>query len=874
MSEIIAIRRLAEKQPLEEVVPELAFDDSPRIDLMQAAAKQPEPEWVSAEEIDREIEDQFPESRRRRKFRGKWRCPRLPLLTASLAVGLYISVLAASQVELVGWDLARICYDEKLAKQVGDAAFKFRDAFDPKWRYLCHISRLRDFLDPNANRAELAESLLFWQTRKKHTWDGSEEEYDRRFSKHLETFMTKTPKVINVEMFPADFARDRTLWAKAASALDKGARQPKVFNELMEGKAQKTKWAVAWNHPDSYFVAKMYSDRPSYCKVIEKRELSKVRLVVSSDLDLYLKMAYVNHVFIGPWFHDDDRSPIWMSKDQTFKMWQKLGTMSCDGKDWRMPYDQEHFDQSQSSTSISEINRKHLELIERWAHGPAKGELMKVMSLIDPAILTGVLHYYQFRDDKEAQESYYNPEMEEGESPTAYALRIEDRKRLSTSGTIPYSNGVLSGWYWTAYYDTILNAVAISMAIELCKENGLDVNLNHMYAQGDDDALSASSREELAGIYLAMKSFGFKANPMKFYISQTNDEFLRRAIMPNLVTGYPARSITSILWSNPVREPEVRGYKKGSEVFSQWKLLADRLDVPVGVLPWDVDAARATRIPKRKILEWSSQPRPLKGLGYGSERREFYEYTVYKSPLTSTNVELEKKAGVYAQAAILNVGIEPWLEYSKKTVEPYPDLKFKSSVKRCYGAECPPLVQSEKHLAQVYFGKKNKTYAAALHRPWYNRPEDVRDPWDPERPGEVHNSIFWLRANKPIENIVGPRRIKPIFPANMKQLSVVQDLGLDYVANKGFLERVQSSCTRRLEAQMLWKGVKSKPRVLDGWSVSCLSRIVSRYDAWIQNELLDRGYFGSRKSSYLDYQNCQMNVFLEPLKLPMVRVAE
>jgi len=182
---------------------------------------------------------------------------------------------------------------------------------------------------------------------------------------------------------------------------------------------------------------------------------------------------------------------------------------------------------------------------------------------------------------------------------------------------IDIENGVLSGWRWTALLDTIINIATFRLVEELVN-NFVKLRPIEYLAQGDDGAIKLDSLEYVNYFLEAYSYLGFKVNPQKNYYSKTRDEFLRRCIEPDLVTGYPARAITAIVFEKrDVAGEEVDNQSRLFQVMSAWHKLANRLRKDfVFIEHLAVEhLCKAASITKEQARDWIHTPRVLGGAG-------------------------------------------------------------------------------------------------------------------------------------------------------------------------------------------------------------------------------------------------------------------
>jgi hypothetical protein len=201
---------------------------------------------------------------------------------------------------------------------------------------------------------------------------------------------------------------------------------------------------------------------------------------------------------------------------------------------------------------------------------------------------------------------------------------------------IEITNGVLSGWRWTAMLDTIINLAELDLAKQWVESNStIKIELLDFNAQGDDDWLKIRTYKMAIALWLAYESFGLFVNPGKFFLDKERDEYLRRVMDKGIVTGYPARSVASILFRDPTSPKEPVGTARIRSTFGKWKLFAERLDVDFRnswfFRRYLQDAVQGTRGVTKQIVENYT----MLSAGYGGIGLDNKGYIETKIPPTS-----------------------------------------------------------------------------------------------------------------------------------------------------------------------------------------------------------------------------------------------
>lgn len=377
------------------------------------------------------------------------------------------------------------------------------------------------------------------------------------------------------------YAAAPILWGTSGSVLYyknvhiHGTADGKVFS------AKNTKWAAGVDIDPVDVERSMRTRRAQYCKMVHKSETKKVRQVVSSDLENHWKMDYISQVFLDPLSSGSKLSTLSMSGKDTVEMW--VGSAVFNGS-VRCPLDQSAFDQEQTKDMIVLLMTKIRALVMVKIAGlPMLSD--EIGKIFDDAIY-GMSHGYVLVDGNK----------------------------------VPYRNGVLSGWRWTAMVDSLLNAA--TFYVPLLSYN-LESSLLNVVSQGDDIKSDFDNWIVPVVVWHDIQRAGFIVNPSKFFIADDRDEFLRKTMAPGRVDAYPARSVNSIFFRNPVNSPPAPGALRVGEMISQWNLFLGRIDVSYkqlsGTAYWDMvlkDIAAANQVTSRDVDNWMHTPLSLGGGGY------------------------------------------------------------------------------------------------------------------------------------------------------------------------------------------------------------------------------------------------------------------
>lgn len=209
-------------------------------------------------------------------------------------------------------------------------------------------------------------------------------------------------------------------------------------------------------------------------------------------------------------------------------------------------------------------------------------ELLKVMDTIIFAIDGGKLYY------------------KAGEKVTVYQ----------------YLSGILSGWQWTAFFDTVANIAENLIARDIVKEKLGECDILLFNAQGDDDLIRTKDIPTALGIAQAMRDMGFDIHKYKSFVSAKHNEYLRKYSKDGMINGYPARMVNTMLWVYPGDLPPSGMIEKLSSTVGKWKKFAERLIIPVkSVVKYILRDLRQAKVDTKSAMAYLTTEKVYGGAG-------------------------------------------------------------------------------------------------------------------------------------------------------------------------------------------------------------------------------------------------------------------
>lgn len=395
----------------------------------------------------------------------------------------------------------------------GDGVSKYADFLawerPMDWQFCCHLKLLGGY-QATAKSDEMLEDVLDWvNTPRVHTsLFGT---YHEEFGKTLRRWFVPT-KSSDFSLSFKDYLSSRAVWARSGSSTTR-----------VDTGLAKTKWNLAWSKDDIQIRAVMSrvgKKTDLVHSLIQKLELGKVRGVIGVDDAMYLAMDYISQ------FVEDDlaHTPMFnfQSEEKQQSTWEMLGSAGT-----KVPLDESGFDHDKSDT--------------------------EVLSCVDACVLFA----------KMRAKPAFHPDIE---YCGAFVKRFIFGGFIKVGETkVTVNKGVLSGWRWTYLVDTMINVTQINLCLAELVQAGCGLNLKFV-CSGDDVGCVFPNFREAGAFFVAYRSYGYKVNAAKFWVSKWRNEFLRITVTGAGVRGYVNRMLPKLLFTNPLQTAVSREEKVSSLV--------------------------------------------------------------------------------------------------------------------------------------------------------------------------------------------------------------------------------------------------------------------------------------------------------------------
>lgn len=396
--------------------------------------------------------------------------------------------------------------------------------------------------------ADMTEKIKAWvQNKFRPQINGNADLYEEKFRVAVRNVLSWKPGSQPIKTTLQQFAINIAKTSTTGSAYDPGGPREyidihDIHYETINNKFAKSAVLSVENKINRILAMKKQKANVS----VKVEPYPKTRLIVASDFNMNLKMRFVD-TWLKQWMHGNTQSTLWQNRKQTLEMWLKFADV---GENWNIPIDQSAFDHKVTKRMVQIMNEEIIQLITDRAVGndETKEHLIRTMQTIIYAMDNCTVVY-----DHDGTK------------------------------TFDYRSGVLSGWQWTAFYDTLANIAERDVAKNVLLEKGIKITELLFSAQGDDQCNVYKSLSDGVLVWLELSKHGFEIHPSKNFFSNSHNEYLRKYATKDCVNGYPARLINKIMWVYPGSTEKLTTRAKMNEIYSRWKQMSQRCMKPLKV---------------------------------------------------------------------------------------------------------------------------------------------------------------------------------------------------------------------------------------------------------------------------------------------------
>lgn len=444
--------------------------------------------------------------------------------------------------DIVKYQLRKRMFDQNSLKELSTYMLVHGPKADKHFYLYVGIEQLYGF-NTESVTIDQSEKIKAWVNNKFYpTFNGSSSVYLDKFREKVRKTLNWKEEFLEAPYTIEEYANNIPLTSTSGSAFDpKGPREEIIIGDESyipyNSKFAKSAVLSLENKLD-----RLTSNLQQRARVSVKVEVTpKSRIIVSSDYNMFLKQKFVG-TWLEKWMKGNDQSTLWSTDKQKLDMWRKFGAMGL----WNVPIDQSAFDHHVSKAMVQIMNEEIIYLINKRCIGATKEQLIQVMH----TIIFGM---------NDCSISYVLPQDND------------------TIACFSYESGILSGWYWTAFYDTLANIAEKEVALDQLRTKNHAPNLLMFNAQGDDQLTKFKNLCMSMLYWLELSVSGFEIHPMKNFFSKNHNEYLRKYSTVDGVNAYPARLVNKIMWLYPGKQDSFSPVEKMNNIYSRWSKMRERL---------------------------------------------------------------------------------------------------------------------------------------------------------------------------------------------------------------------------------------------------------------------------------------------------------
>lgn len=475
-----------------------------------------------------------------------------PIRTVNFATYAKMLSKAGKSYLLSEWQIFDRMFDFNSLKELGSYMKSKGPDATKDWFYMVNIEALWGWREIK-DGPKIWDKVLNWVHKKFiPQYKGSEDLFNKKFREKIRTILRWRPDTVQAPYTLREFVQLPPVMGTAGSSFDRvnTRKMNLVDNDSVPIEFNKNKFSKTFAYSEDERYEMMKTQRSNDCNVSIKMELyPKVRTIVSMNYLGAEQMRYLD-TWLKKYMKGNPISTLWLTKKQRLDMWIKFAENETNMVN--CPIDQSAFDAHCSKMMIQIVNEELEAIIrEKLPQNEAKDDLSLIANNITEALKTGTV-FYNYTD--------------------------EDGKRINNSCS--YENGVLSGWGFTAFYDTIINAAEMEMAFDRLLEEEISFKKIYANVQGDDQYLTLDSWNSCLAYWAAMYDMNLDINLDKNFFSTNHNEYLRKWSTQGIVNGYPARIINKMCWLYPgsafVKEP----LDRMRNICDNWLRLSERFMIP------------------------------------------------------------------------------------------------------------------------------------------------------------------------------------------------------------------------------------------------------------------------------------------------------
>lgn len=393
----------------------------------------------------------------------------------------------------------------ELGKNLTNMVKQAQDIIGKEWYLLVDLQLIAAYQLEKESPTKI-EAIDWLHDTKDHSLFGDITEFEKLFEAGLIDFWKNVPFIQAEKYYDIDtFISNPALWATSGSSM-----RAERYED-----SRKNKWTLAYNSSKDKLRSLLLTNQNNEVHVFVKtnHEPIKNRFIGTCDDPANLQMSFLDQ-YISPGLKHCNIIASYMSNKGWISMYDLITTF----KRHKLPsvdVDQTNFDHGMS--------RKMVEMTLQSIYN-------RITLLLNTA-------------------GSYNSEVFNVIEALKYSM--SHLRIVGDNYAFPWTNGVASGWRWTALLDSMINWAENKIIDQDMLNYGLPVRLVYRVVQGDDvsefymDNITALNRVKF------WQRRNFDISVSKTIVNKRYSEFLRYIINESEVRGYPARVLHSILVRDP-----------------------------------------------------------------------------------------------------------------------------------------------------------------------------------------------------------------------------------------------------------------------------------------------------------------------------------
>jgi hypothetical protein len=415
-----------------------------------------------------------------------------------------------------------------------------------EWMWMVNLETTGGYRDQKTEAPDLVEEARKWVEGAKIYHPGMVQPRWRRHQTLDKLLEESSPREVD-SLSPIEFFADPSRFATMGS----GRGLPRFRAEVRQWSSEdrdfreeevtmkSSKWAgYLASTPEELVNLALKPGKQVNYMFMKPDEPAKIRTIVVGDQRTYLLMAYIYYYFMSA-ITNCKRLPLTWSAAKRAERLKDFARASQNSNTVKVPLDQSDFDANVSLDLVIDILVWMVRVAAARAGRNSEWVMLFGSRLVE-ALNGGML----------IVEQPGKPDVQ-----------------------IPIDRGVLSGWLITALLDALANYVQFEEIREAMLIPEVQIPVNEFF--GDDVNCETRSEEVAVALIEGYRQYGLEVNPSKFWISRERGEFLRLVSYEGGVRGYPARTITGLLFFKPNSQPE-RGAAALQGRLESWTRLISR----------------------------------------------------------------------------------------------------------------------------------------------------------------------------------------------------------------------------------------------------------------------------------------------------------